>query len=243
MKEKLMYRRMLSAIILVIICACTDSEEEGVASGPGGAGVGNGDVSAASTEGQTNAQKKTCREAMTSYTGLGAKVLVAGRLDGEQDEQHNPVVLDRHRVKPFQVLADDLHRILGTTQPSMDALLATSADTFAASPPRWFIEPQSSAVTLFTTYRIAFRGCVQFAKSEAAWSVQPTAAAAATACAKLQAKAWSTTPSKAEIDACVAIATDEAEFAKATPSPVTDAKTKWAYACASIFESNKFTSF
>jgi hypothetical protein len=200
-------------------------------------------VSAASIEAEALAQKKTCRDAMTSYAGLGAKVLVAGRVDGQQDEKKNPVVLDRHRVKPFQVLADDLHRVLGTTQVSMDALLATSADTFAAAPARWFSEPQSSAVTLFTTYRIAFRGCVQFAKSEAAWAAQPTPISAAAECAKLQARAWSTTPSKEEIDACAAVATDEAEFAKATPAAVTDAKTKWAYACASVFESNKFTSF
>jgi hypothetical protein len=187
---------------------------------------------------------KSCRDTMTNYAGLGSKALAAGRVDGKQDDKANIVVVDRHRVKPFQTLVDDMHRILGTAnQANMDALITGSVDSFGAAPARWFSEPQASAITLFTTYRIAFRGCLQYANTVPAWSQQPNATTAAAECSTLAAKAWDSVPSKAEIDACVAVATDETEFAKVTPTAVTDAKTKWAYACASIFESNKFTSF
>ncbi|NOU32466.1 MAG: hypothetical protein HOO96_31560 [Polyangiaceae bacterium] len=225
------------------LLACS-SEGDGEIIDPAGASSGNNNASSSSS-GQPEGPK-SCRDTMTNYTGLGSKALAAGRVDGKQDDKQNTVVIDRHRVKPFQVLVDDMHRILGTAnQANMDTLITGSADAFGAPPNRWFAEPQASAVTLFTTYRIAFRGCLQYANTVPAWTQQPNATTAAAECATLAAKVWDTVPSKAEIDACVAVATDETEFAKvpAPTGPVTDAKTKWAYACASVFESNKFTSF
>jgi hypothetical protein len=224
----------------LLALACGSAGDEDILdpnnpNGPGGPG------SSGST---TPEAPKDCRSNQVKHIGLGGKDLNL-RVDGSQDQASwAPIIEDRHRMKPYEVLKGDFARTLGTAgQTNMTNLINNSADAFGAAPARWYAEPQASAVSLYTTYRVAFRGCLQYSTTMPTWSTQPTAATAATECAALQQKAWDRVPVKEEIDACVAIATDEASFAKGTPQPVTDAKTKWAYACASVLSSSNFTSY
>lgn len=231
----------VSMVVLGGLLACSaagDDSLEGDPSGGGNGGGGGGSSGAVTPE-----PPKDCRSLQTVYKGLGGKDLNL-RVDGTQDSAFAPVVLDRHRMKPYDVLKGDFERVLGTTgQTDMQSLLNGSADAFGAAPNRWYAEPQASAVSLYTTYRIAFRGCLQYAAVTAELQQTPTPATAGAECAKLAQKAWDRAPVKEEIDACVAIATDEASFAKGTPQPVTDPKAKWAYACASVLTSSNFTSY
>jgi hypothetical protein len=242
----MMATAMISVMASFLACAPEEGDDFG-GDNPGGGGASSGGTTSGGTTSGGVEGPKTCREAQNQHVGLGGIALAAGRLDGTQTEDKKSVIVgDRHRVKPFSVLVDDMRRVLGTAnQGSMDALINGSADAFGAPPARWFAEPQAGAVSIYTTYRIAFRGCLQYANTVAEWSQQPNATSAAAECSKLQQKAWNVTPSQEEIDACVGIATDAAGFA-AVPAPVgpiTDAKTKWTYACASVLSSAKFTSF
>jgi hypothetical protein len=238
MKTTILPGIILSSL-LALACASPDDDilDPNNPNGPGGGGPG-------SSGSATPEAPKDCRSNQVKHLGMDGKDLNV-RVDGTQDQQTwAPVVEDRHRMKPYEVLKGDFARVLGTAnQTNMQNLLNGSADAFGAAPNRWFVEAQSSAVSVYTAYRVAFRGCLQYANVTPEYAQQPTAATAATECAKLQEKAWSRVPVKEEIDACVAIATDEASFAKGTPQPVTDAKAKWAYACASVLSSANFISY
>jgi hypothetical protein len=225
--------------LLGLACSSTGDDDILDPNNPNGPGSGPGSSGTPTPE-----APKDCRSNQVKHIGLGGKDMNI-RVDGTQDQTTwAPVVEDRHRMKSYDVLKGDFARVLGTTnQTNMQNLLNNSADAFGAAPPRWYAEAQASAVSLYTTYRVAFRGCLQYANVTPEWATAPTAATAATECAKFQQKAWDRVPVKEEIDACVAIATDEASFAKGTPQPVTDAKAKWAYACASVLSSSNFTSY
>ena len=110
-------------------------------------------------------------------------------------------------------------------------------------PARWYIEPASGAVGLFTAYRAAFKGCLDLNNQTAAVSME----AAKTECATLQAKAWHRTPTTDEIESCASIAATPANFTglvNAQNQPITFTnQQKWAYACASVLATAEFLAY
>ena len=140
--------------------------------------------------------------------------------------------IDRGRVKPYDALATEYARVLGTTPAS----LAGASDTFAQAPARWYAEPQGNAVALQTAYKIAFDGCIDYTASAPAYATAPDATSAAKVCGEMERKFWSRVPSPAEIQKCVDAAVTGS---KAEPTP----RRKWAAACAAVLTSAGFLTY
>jgi hypothetical protein len=134
-------------------------------------------------------------------------------------------------VKPYSALGDEYARVLGTTP----ALLSTLGSTFGQVPPHWYIEPQATAVSLYSALRVAFVGCLDYTNSTA-FDVSPDPTNAATTCASFASKFWSRDADTDEIAACVQIVT------QGTPDEPLPRR-KWAYACASVLSSAPFLTF
>ncbi|CAN5924704.1 hypothetical protein BH11MYX4_BH11MYX4_63800 [soil metagenome] len=142
------------------------------------------------------------------------------------------VGVDRGRFKPYDALAAEYKRVLGSTPAS----LAAAADTFGKSDPRWYDEPLAGGVVLQTSYSIAFDGCLTYTASAADFAAAPTAATAATKCAEMARTFWSRTASPDQTAACVDVAVTGA-------ATVTDPRKRWAYACASVLSSAGFLTY
>ena len=123
---------------------------------------------------------------------------------------------NRRRVKPFSALSSEFQRALGAVPKD----LQTSVAAFGDTPARWFSEPQAGAVSLFTTYNLAFTACYD--------------ANVPLDCAGLQRKIWQRTPTPEETKACT-------DFIAGLTEP--DARRKAAHACASIMSSAGFTTY
>jgi hypothetical protein len=159
-----------------------------------------------------------------SYTGFGGTRLEVGR-----DEEE--VGFDRDRVKPFSALSGEYARVLGTTP----ALLNQLSATFGSNPPRWSVEPEATAVSLFSAMRVAFVGCLD-ATNTAAYDDLPTEALAQEKCGAFATKFWSRSPDSEELRGCVQVATMNTAQ---EPQP----RRKWAYVCASVLSSAPFLTY
>ncbi|MFL5318499.1 MAG: hypothetical protein ACJ790_02510 [Myxococcaceae bacterium] len=160
-----------------------------------------------------------------SWVGLGGTELTKGRSDLD-------VGINRGRVKPFDALPDEYKRVLGTTP----ALLTNMGSTFGQAANRWFVEPQSSAITLYTSYRIAFQGCLSYTANAGEYANAPDANTAATECTNFAEKFWSRTPEQDELDTCVQVAMVDTQTE-------TQARRRWAYTCASVLTAAGFVSY
>ena len=165
----------------------------------------------------------TCNQGYT-YEGFGGLRLEVGRDD-------ESVGFDRDRVKPLTALTGEYARVLGTTP----ALLTSLSNTFGNTPPRWYIEPKANAVSLFSSMRVAFVGCLNVTNT-VDYDVAPSPAVARTKCAEFAHKFWSRAAETEELDSCVDLVTT-----KTTEETV--ARRKWAYACASVLSSASFLSY
>ncbi len=159
------------------------------------------------------------------FTSFDGKSLIGDRVVAN-------VGVDRGRFKPYDALAAEYNRVLGNTPTS----LAAAADTFGKSDPRWYDEPLAGGVVLQTAYSIAFDGCLTYTATGTDYAAAPTAATAATKCAAMARTFWSRTASPDQTAACVDVAV------KGTAS-VTDARKRWAYACASVLSSAGFLTY
>lgn len=159
------------------------------------------------------------------YQGFGGSVLGGDRLAGVPGE-------DTYRVKPYTSLAGEFTRTLG----KVPALLPSFATTFSSSPDRWYIEPAADAVSLFSAYRAAFQGCLDFTATAAAYAAAPTAATASQECGTMSMKFWSRAASAEEISICVDVATVQTQ-------KDTNPRRKWAYTCAAMLSSSGFLTF
>ena len=121
--------------------------------------------------------------------------------------------------------------MLGTTP----ALLASLSNTFGATPPRWYIEPESNAVSLFSSMRVAFVGCLNLTAT-AEFDVMPDPVNARARCADFSHKFWSRAAEPEELDSCVALVTTKT-------TGETQPRRKWAYACASVLSSASFLTY
>jgi hypothetical protein len=163
------------------------------------------------------------------YVGFAGTMLEAGRVD-------NDLGVERGQVKPYTALQGEYTRVLGNTP----ALVATSAATFGQDPARWLTAPTTSAVTVYTSFRIAFQGCLTVTAAGSQYATMPTTATATTECTNWARKAWSRDATQPELDACVQVAMVDSvkEGANATTAP-----RRWAYTCASVMSAAGFMTF
>jgi hypothetical protein len=159
-----------------------------------------------------------------SYQGFGGTRLEAGRADEE-------VGFDRDRVKGYDALAGEYARVLGTTPDLFNDL----GSTFGEVPPRWYQEPQATAVSLYSSMRVAFVGCLDFTNS-ADFDAMPDATNAPLKCSAFATKFWSRDPDTDEVASCVDVALNGTANEPA-------ARRKWAYTCASVLSSAPFLTF
>ena len=162
-----------------------------------------------------------------TYTGFAGTELTAGRIDGDLGPE-------RARPKPFTALTGEFPRVLGNT-PAMLTDVSVG-NTFAITPNRWVTEPVASGVTIYTTYRIAFQGCLTATTTPAQYGSVPSNTTAATECADWARKFWSRTATQPEIDACVKVAMVDT-------MTETNARRRWAYTCASVLTATGFTTY
>lgn len=165
----------------------------------------------------------TCDQGYT-YQGFGGIRLEVGR----DDEK---VGFDRDRVKPLTALRGEYARVLGSTPALLDSL----SNTFGAAPPRWYLEPESNAVALFSSMRVAFVGCLNVTAT-ANFDAVPDAVNARTRCADFAHTFWSRAAEPEELDSCVLLVTTKT-------AGETQPRRKWAYACASVLSSASFLTY
>jgi hypothetical protein len=140
---------------------------------------------------------------------------------------------DRRRVKPYSALKTEYPRVLASTPAS----LAGAERTFTAvTGTRWYEEATASSVELQKSLDIAFDGCLTYTGTAAQYGVAPTTSTATTECTAMARKFWSRAPSATEVQECVAAAIDAA-------AAETNARRKWAYACASVLTSAGFLTY
>jgi hypothetical protein len=159
-----------------------------------------------------------------NYQGFGGMRLEVGR---DEDQ----VGFDRDRVKPLTALRGEYARVLGTTPALLDSL----SNTFGATPPRWYIEPESNAVSLYSSMRVAFVGCLSVTAT-ADYDEMPDINNAPAKCAAFAHRFWSRDANTEELESCVELVTN-----KTGEEPL--ARRKWAYACASVLSSASFLTY
>lgn len=160
------------------------------------------------------------------YKGFGNVNLVAGRPTEVAKDG------DRYRVKPYTSLSGEYTRVMGAVPASLTA----NAATFAAAPDRWYVDTQASAVTLFTSYRVAYEAGLALAAADSKYAAAPTDASATENCTTFARQAWNRLPSAEEVNACknVALVVTAAE---------TDIKARWAYTLASVLTAAGFLAY
>ena len=214
--------------LCMVACAAEDSSslggpgEQAGPGGPGGPGGENpGGPGGTTPAGSTPPGPGACEA--NPHVGFAATDFVADRTPGE-------IGMNRRRVKPYSALASEFRRALG----AVPADLATNKAAFGEPPARWYSEPSEGAVSLYTTYTLAFTTCYD-TMTGANYNAAPTAATATTECAALQRKFWQRTASPDETKAC-------ADMTLASTTE-TNARRRWAHACASILTSSGFTTY
>ena len=160
-----------------------------------------------------------------TYEGFGGTHLEAGREDED-------VGFDRDRVKPYSALSGEFARVLGRPAPT---LLTQLSSTFGQVPPRWYVEPDANAVSLYSTLRVAFVGCIDLTNT-AEFDAMPDAANAESKCSAFARRFWSRSPDTDEVQACV-------DVVVSGTARETQPRRKWAYACASVLSSAPFLTF
>ncbi len=160
------------------------------------------------------------------YKGFGNVSLVAGRVTEVAKDG------DRFRVKPYTSLAGEYTRVMGAVPPSLTA----NAATFAAAPDRWYVDTQASAVTIFTSYRVAYEAALTMAGADSKYAAIPSESSATENCTTFARQAWNRLPSVDEVNACknVALVVTAAE---------TDIKARWAYTLASVLTAAGFLAY
>jgi hypothetical protein len=220
-----------STIVSLLLVACASEDANDLngrnPNGPGGGGDTPGQnpppgQDPGTTPGADPTQPGGCKEGVP-HIGFGGQDFVSDRKPG-------PIGQDRRRVKPYSALSSEFQRVLGAVPPN----LPTSQAAYGQIPARWYSEPQAGAVSLYTTYTLAFTSCYD-TMTDAKWQQMPTAATASTECAGLQRKAWQRTTTPEEIKAC-------SDFVQGlTDEP--NARRRWAHACAAVLTSTGFTSY
>lgn len=216
-------RLHLAASFVALLAACSAEDGHNLTGGPGGSS-GESAPEVPGDPGQPGTvDPATCGG--KTFAGFEGENLVADRVVANAG-------VDRGRMKPYDALAAEYARVLGTTPAS----LAGAADTFGKPEPRWYDEPAVGGVVLQTAYKIAFDGCLTYTQAPAEYAVAPTAATADAKCAQMARAFWSRTPSPAQIAAC-------SDVALVGAAAETNPRRRWAYACASVLSAAGFMTY
>jgi hypothetical protein len=166
-----------------------------------------------------------CADVGKAYVGFANTPLSRGRAAGTAGA-------DRGRIKPYSALSREYTRTLGAVPASLQG----ASTTFSASPPRWYVEPEASAIAVITQHAVAFEGCLAFTKTAADFAAGPTEESSRSQCAGMMRKFWMQTGTPDEVDSCV-------RFATVDTAAVKDARRRWAHVCASIMSSAGFMAY
>jgi hypothetical protein len=214
------------AVVALSLSACVLEDPNGLRGGERGGGrddeQNGGPGGDGTTPGGDPTQPGSCKE--------GAPHLGFGQANFVEDRKPGGIGSDRRRVKPYSVLRTEFQRVLGRVPPA----LAQSAPAFGESPPRWYAEPVAGAVSLSTTYSIAFTACFE-SMTGASFETAPTEASATAECTRLAQQAWQRTPTPDEVGACASFAVG------LSTEPV--ARRRWAHACAAVMTAAGFTTY
>lgn len=216
-----MKKIIVSLTVLTMALAACD-EPEGDLTRRGNRAPGEGDGTGA-TPGADPNEPGACAVG-AKHVGFGGDDFAATRAEGGLGK-------DRRRIKPYSAMKSEMERVLGASP----AALTASAAAFGDVPARWYSEPVAGAVSLYTTYSLAFTGCYD-SMSGANYAQAPTAATASAECARLQKKAWQREPTPDETKAC-------ADLAVTALASEPTARRRWAHACASVMTSAGFISY
>jgi hypothetical protein len=209
--------KAIIASACVLAAACADVDLDPAARRPREPGTDDPAVTA---------PPSTCpSEAGRTYTGFGKTNLTRTR-------EQMPAVNDRARLKPYDALAGELARVLGSTPAS----LAAAASALDVPQPRWYSEPTANAGSVYTAYSVAFDGCLTKTATDGAYAAAPTPESAATECAAMARKFWSRAPTADELKACVELAT-VGTASEGLP------RRRWAYTCAALITSAGFLTY
>lgn len=242
---------LLPLSLLVVACSssegtdCLDGESCNDPNNPDGPGKGD-------DPGTTPANAPPaplCADTGKPHVGLGGTELTVGRAEAIAQS-------DRGRMKPYSVLQNDYARVLGAA--NNPGLIGATGSTFGSPPARWYSEPQANAVALFTAFRVAFEGCLEYTGAvqnsqgatvgDAKYGTAPDAAAARTECSAWARKFWSRDATPDELQACVDVAVTDsvnetvADNGNLVTKP-TEPKRRWAYACATVLSSTGFLAY
>lgn len=231
---------VIFAVLLFTAIACSDSHHGRISSPPvSSSEEGSSDDNAAADAVQNAAEDgaqlaqpdpfamRSCSiDGGKRYKGFGDTDLVAGRVT------EVPVDMNRFRIKPLDVFSAELQRVAGLVPPSLEKNRAT----FVEAGPRWYVEPKSSGVTIFTTYRIAYEAGLTYAASNPLMSAAPTEETATEVCTSLAQTAWYQAPSAEQVAACKKVALIDT-------ASETDIKARWAYTIASILTASEFINY
>jgi hypothetical protein len=181
-----------STIVGLGLIACTSADQSSLDSaGPnGGPGDPGSQAPGATTPGKSKPGPATTAPAppapgaceAATHIGFGMTDFVADRLPGD-------IGTNRARVKPYSALATEFTRALG----AVPTALASDAAAYGVVAARWYEEPTEGAVSLYTTYTLAFQACYD-TMTAANYAVAPTATTAPVECATMQQKFWQRAP-------------------------------------------------
>lgn len=230
-----MMRQIIPSVIASFILIACAGESDELSNGAGRGGRNNNGTDGTgdgTTPGSDPTQPGSCKEGVPHVGFAGT--------DFVQDRKVGGIGSDRSRIKPFSALKTDFQRTLGNIPAQMNA----SAPAYGDVVDRWYAEPIAGAVSLNTTYNLAFAGCFD-TMTAANYSVMPTAATATEECAKMQRKFWSRTPTPDETQACANFAMGVTDPDNLAANVTADQKIRrhWAHACASVMTSTGFTTY
>ena len=216
------FKTLIPVLVCLVVCGCADHATIDIKMGKNPNAPQEPVVKPVEVD-PTQPVEMTCDQGY-NYQGFGGMRLEVGR---DEDQ----VGFDRDRVKPLTALRGEYARVLGTTPALLDSL----SNTFGATPPRWYIEPEANAVSLYSSMRVAFVGCLNLTAATE-YDAMPEPINARAKCANFAHRFWSREANTEELDSCVEVVT-----AKTGEEPT--ARRKWAYACASVLSSASFLTY
>lgn len=205
------------ALLALFAVACED-DPDSLLGGRRGASTNGTDPSAA-------ALQCTVKPEGRSYVHFDGSKLEATRLNEASS-------VNRARIKPYTVMANEYQRVLGVIPDS----IRTASSSFGNAPERWYAEPVHSGVSMNAVFDISFEGCLSYVQNSADLKAAPTPQTASAECTRLMRNAWNRSPSPEEVSGC-------SDLAVTKLANQTDLTRRWAYVCASVLSSSQFLTF
>jgi hypothetical protein len=166
-----------------------------------------------------------CTDVGKSYAGFAGTKLEEKRVNAQ-------IGADRARIKPYSALKGEYERTIGVAPASLEA----AGTSFGNPPERFASEPRSSAIQLYSAFRVAFDGCLTFTETAAELAAAPTQESASATCTTMARKFWSRAPTADEVQQCTQVALVDSA-AEGAP------RRRWAYTCATLLSSAGFLTY